>query len=95
LTVTEANAVNTLLTWALGRRPDDHDGLPAPTTERARDAAELLADKANQALMAGWTPDRVRAVWPRQVDVLHALAARLGYGVVQVGTEREGRGGVF
>ena len=94
MTIAEANAVNTLLTWALGRRPND-DGLPAPTTERARDAAVLLAAAANKALMAGWTPDRVRAVWPRQVDVLHALAARLGYGVVQVGTEREGRGGVF
>jgi len=97
MTNAEANAVNTLLTWALGRRryPDAHLGVAgAPTSERARDAAALLADKASRALAAGWTPERVRVVWPRQVDVLLTLADRLGYLVAPAGgREREGRGG--
>ncbi|WP_435582894.1 hypothetical protein [Amycolatopsis thermoflava] len=59
LTITEANAVNALLGYALLiSRPT------GPVTEdQAREAAELLADKAHRALAAGLTAEQVRDHW--------------------------------
>lgn len=64
LTMTEAHAVNTLLQWLIGERPDRLDMTSAPTSEDACDAAALLADHAHKTLMAGWTRQGVENLWP-------------------------------
>ena len=56
LTVTQATAVNRLVEF-LARGND------LPDAEKARDALALLADAANQKLMAGATGATVRANW--------------------------------
>lgn len=55
LTVTQANAVNTLLDWIIGSEPSD---------SAARDAAADLAEHANRVLHAGFTRARVFNAWP-------------------------------
>lgn len=61
MTIQEANAVNVLLTYLLGKRRGYvlHD----PSKDEVREAAELLAAKAYRALSAGWTPDAATAAW--------------------------------
>jgi hypothetical protein len=64
VTITEARAVNTLLNWITGRRPFNYPGPPLPTSAEALEAAQILAAKAEKALMAGWSPVRLGAAWP-------------------------------
>jgi hypothetical protein len=64
LTVTESIAVNKLLRWLLPADPDS--GISRPTSEEAEAAAALLADRANDRLMAGLNGNRVRDAWPRK-----------------------------
>lgn len=60
MNITEANLVNTLLGW-LVEMPDPCGRLVSHT--EGRDAAELLAERANKALSAGITAAEVRAAW--------------------------------
>lgn len=64
LTVTEANAVNTVLD-ALASTADEIDGNLAA-------ALEILAHSAHARLMAGWTVARVNEQWP---DLAPAVTA--------------------
>jgi hypothetical protein len=63
VTKTDACAVNTLLTYLLGRA-DSHWGEP-PDAEEALAAAELLAQRAYRALDAGWRPKQIGPAWER------------------------------
>lgn len=58
MNISEANAVNTVLKWAMGRR--DYYGGPAITEQDATQSAQLLAAKARKALMAGVHPEQVQ-----------------------------------
>lgn len=60
LTVSEANAVNELLRWFLGRPGATGEYC---TPERAREAAALLADHAHRTIMCGLNGDAVRSAW--------------------------------
>jgi hypothetical protein len=66
MTISEAAAVNTLLRLIIGRAPDAYSTQEAPSREEALRAAQLLATKANKVLMAGWRPERVRELWPKE-----------------------------
>ncbi len=61
MNITEANAVNTVLEWAMaqvaGRRPVKNGALI--TDDMATEAGKLLAARAQKALMAGLGPDEV------------------------------------
>ena len=61
MTISEANAVNVLLTYLLGKRRGYV--LNDPSKDDVREAAELLAAKAYRALSAGWTPETATAAW--------------------------------
>lgn len=61
MNITDANAANVVLRYLLGA-PNINGDLPAD--DQAREAAELLADKANKALGAGLTKENVTALWP-------------------------------
>lgn len=65
LTVTESNAVNTLLDWLLDLDAGYASGGP-PTDEAAQAAAEVLAAAAHKRLMTGHTPDNIGRHWPRR-----------------------------
>lgn len=61
MNITEANDLNTVLEYVLNLT----SGAGAvPSSERAREAAARLADKAHKPLMAGLTSERVNAAWP-------------------------------
>lgn len=64
MTVTEANAINILLTYTLGDRAVEPT--PKPSIDQVRQAADLLADKSYRQLMYGWDA----------VDVANAFARR-------------------
>ena len=65
LTVTQANAVNTLLDFILGDLTSEFGRpLPRPSADQARHAAEVLADDAYARLYAGHNRVSVRAGWP-------------------------------
>jgi hypothetical protein len=67
VTITEANAVNTLLRYVLGSPPG---GDP-------QEAAAHLADKAHRALSAGLTGADVRAAWDlNNVEILRRIEAQ-------------------
>lgn len=74
MNITEANAANTVLVWAMaqaaGRRPVKNGVLI--TDDMATQAGKLLAAKASQAVMAGLRPDEVelRAGGARGLDAL-------------------------
>lgn len=75
-TIGEATAVNTLLDYILGKDPHSATSaaMPPHTSLEACKAAERLAEKANRSLMAGWSPDRVHALWALpQRDSMHNL----------------------
>lgn len=61
MTISEANAVNVLLTYLLGKRRGYV--LNDPSKAEVREAAELLAAKAYRVLSAGWTQDAATAAW--------------------------------
>lgn len=66
LTITEAHAVNVLLDWITGTPGVTHQ---VPTSPRALEAAQILADHANRALYAGWKAgDELRAAWPKELS---------------------------
>ena len=60
LTIAEANAINKLLRYFLDPA--------APTEDPAREAAQLLAEKARRALMTGVTPEKVAELWQQRLD---------------------------
>lgn len=62
MNISEASAVNTILDRALGKANPIQYG--RPSDERYLEAMAYLADRANKALMAGWTGDQVRGVFP-------------------------------
>ncbi len=62
MTVSEARAVNRLLTWIVGREPYPLH-VPLPTDDDALRAAGYLADRASKALMAGWDGERLSPAW--------------------------------
>lgn len=61
MNITEANAVNTLLDHLLNL-PDGTGTVP--DDDKARTAAAVLADRANNALHAGVTGEDVQQSWP-------------------------------
>lgn len=61
MNVSEAAALNTLLTYLLGRR--GYSFRDPPTSEEAMKAAESLAFRAHKAIGAGWLPGDVRPAW--------------------------------
>lgn len=61
MNLSEANAVNQLLTYLLGQRP--HSSGHRPTPDEAQAIAEFLALRASVALGAGWRPEEVGAAW--------------------------------
>jgi len=63
VTITEANAVNTVLRYLFHGASLGH-GRTKDGAERAQAAAELLADKAHKVLAAGYTADDVREEFP-------------------------------
>jgi hypothetical protein len=58
MNITEANAVNTVLHWAMGPKVA-YPGGQAVTDADATQAAQALAAKANKVLMAGLRPGQV------------------------------------
>jgi hypothetical protein len=64
VTIGEAHAVNTLLSYLLGKQPYPGSGNPVPGGAHARAAAELLTVKAHAALAAGWSPVLLERAWP-------------------------------
>lgn len=54
MTITEADAVNKMLTTLVATLDDQ------PVPGEVVDAAVTLADRANKALGAGWTGERIR-----------------------------------
>lgn len=64
LTIGEASDVNVLLEHALNLSGPTG----VPSSEKAREAAARLADKASKTLLAGLDGDRVRAAWPEDND---------------------------
>ena len=62
MTITEANAVNTLLYWL---RAQPNGGGVLPGDRDALEAARTLAAKANKVLMAGIRPEQLtEETWP-------------------------------
>jgi hypothetical protein len=59
--ISEGNDLNVLLRYVLNVN-DGHTDVP--TVDKAREAAERLADRANKVLGAGLTSDRIAAMWP-------------------------------
>ncbi|TDB86467.1 hypothetical protein E1264_17875 [Actinomadura sp. KC216] len=62
MTISEAQAVNTILRWITGQRGGE-DGRPA-TGDRARTEAMWLASRAHAVLGAGLTATDVAENWP-------------------------------
>lgn len=78
MNISEANAVNHLLRYVM----DYHgrDDLSPATSGGAREAAILLAGKANKALHAGLTGDEVRLNWrdlPRRASTVKVTGGML------------------
>ena len=63
-TVTQAIAVNTLLSFILGESSEP--AAPIPTVTGSRAAAVLLAEYARKALGAGWAPRQVDRKFERR-----------------------------
>lgn len=66
MNITEANDLNYVLSYVLNVGQ-------VPSSDKAMEAAARLADKANKALGAGLTGERVRAAWPDDEDEPLAL----------------------
>jgi hypothetical protein len=64
MTIQEAIATNTLLTFIIG---DSHPGPRAPTTADVLHAGELLAKHADKTLNSGITETDWRRKWKRKV----------------------------
>lgn len=64
MNISEAGNAQILLNWLLG------GGRPTESldSQRARQAAEQLADRAHRALQTGWTSRTVAAAWPHHLD---------------------------
>lgn len=77
MNITEANALNMILRFLIhGER--GQEGAPLVESNRVRDAAADLADRAHKAIHAGYTGYRIRQVWPlNQVDRCDELADTL------------------
>ena len=61
MTISEASAVNVLLSYLLGKRRGY--ALNDLSKAEVREAVELLAGKAYRVLSAGWTPETATAAW--------------------------------
>lgn len=75
MTITEANAVNTLLHWAMGTVQPYFDH---PTDAEATEAAQHLTGKAYKALGAGLRPDQVALTRAGTVAALRGINALFG-----------------
>lgn len=62
MNVGESCDLNVLLRYLLGDS-GPNTAFPTPTGVEACEAAARLADKASNALMAGFNGDKVRALW--------------------------------
>lgn len=92
-TISEATAINTLLDYVLGKDPRclASAAIPPHTPEEARKAAELLAGKANRALMAGWNADRVRECWALPGhSTMHSLVSAVEGLLAEMGVTEPG-----
>jgi hypothetical protein len=61
-TVGEAIALGTLLQWVLQRQ--SANGIPIPSSDEAKDAAVLLAEKARKTGACSVGTEAVREFWP-------------------------------
>jgi hypothetical protein len=73
--ISDANDLNTVLLWAMGRRVR-YPGGPPVTDEDATAAARRLAAKAQKALMAGLYPEQVELTRDGPADAQVLEAAR-------------------
>lgn len=73
MTVAEADAVNKLCRYILGRAPYDQDG-GVPPDHQVLGALVHLTERAHLRLLAGFSAKRVRELWPQRPGGLSAVA---------------------
>ncbi len=83
LTITEANAVNTVIEALLGCHAYDFDHSPLPKPDALLDALVVLARSAHKPLMAGYDAERVerryREVRKARAELVERLRSRGDY----------------
>lgn len=80
----EAEAVNTLAHWLMG---DPRPGFAVPTADEAGAALGVLIASAHKKLMAGYSPDAVKELWPGKPGSMAASLAAAQTSTGQTGEQ--------
>jgi hypothetical protein len=65
MNISEAGNAQILLNWLLGGGQPTQEAVDTRRAQRARQAAQELADRSHRTLQTGWTSTTVAAAWPR------------------------------